>query len=610
MATPSNFTKQLQIKYLNKDFQSFKRDLIKFAQAHQSGAFQDFNETSPGMAILEFQAYVGDVLAFYLDNAFTEIKQDTAQQLDNVVAFAKSLGYKPAGKRASTVTQTFYVEVPATSLAGQIVPNDLYSPVMRAGAQNQGPNGVTFETVEDVFFSASLPTDPRQVTASQFDNNGNPTYFAIRKDTTMTAGKTVTDSFVLTDFQQFLTLQLSQPDVIEVLNVTDSEGNTWYEVDYLAQDTVFEYVPNTATDSDVVPYAMVLLPVPRRFITDMDPLSSKTSLIFGSGDGVSFDDQLVPNLADLALPLQGQPYFSSYAIDPQNFLKTRSLGLSPYDTVLTVTYRAGGGIVTNSPAGSINNVNSVELDFNVSDLDPGKQGAVVKSIETINVAQAQGGLDAETISEIKANSSAFFAAQNRVVTREDYMARILSLPAKFGAPEKVYVTQGSNNRSVNIHLLALDPNGHLTQATPTLTQNIATYLQLYRMLTDGVNILGTNIINLGVNFGIVCKPKADRNSVLAKALAVVSAYLATANMQPSTPISISDLSAQVQALDGVVSVYKMDIVNLANTNAQGLQYSSVTFDVAANTSNKILVCPENSIFEVKYPNNDIVGATK
>lgn len=608
MAT--NFLKDQSVKYLNKDFQGFKRDLMEYSQAHHSGVFQDFNEASPGMAILELQSYIGDVLSFYQDMQFEEMKHENAQQIENVVSFAKQIGYRPAGKRAARGAETFFIEIPATSTNGQVVPDDTFSPILRKGAKVQGPNGTFFETLEDIAFSAS---DGRMITGSQFDSNtGLPTHFAIRKDIDITAGETKVDVVAITSFQQFKTIQLSNPDVIEVISVFDSDGNEWTEVDYLAQDTVFHADLNSnTTDNDVVPYILKYVPVPRRFITDRDPSTAMTSLIFGSGDGVNFDDEIVPNLADLALPLAGRRTFSAVAIDPQNFLKTRTLGLSPFNTNLTITYRVGGGLETNVPAQSIKTVADSILDFSSTGLDPVKQGKVVQSLECINVKKTDGGGPEETIPEIKANSAAFFAAQNRIVTPEDFIARTLTLPAKFGRPDKVYIRRDSvNPLAVDLHLLTRDANNHLAKASFSLKSNIQTYLKPFRMVTDGINILDANIINLRVNFGIVSSPKVNRNEVLAKCLAVVVDYFNLDNQQIGQPIAISDLASQIQSVLGVISVYKLDFSNVVGTD-KGLDYGlSVRFDVSHATANNILYCPQDSIFEVKYPTVDIVGVTK
>lgn len=611
-----DFLRARSIKYLNKDFQGFKRDLIKFSQAHHSGVFQDFNESSPGMAILELQAYVGDVLAFYQDMQFEELKQESAQQVENVVAIAKQHGYRPAGKRAASGIQTFFIEVPATSIAGTIVPDDNYTPILRKGCKVAGPNGTIFETLQDVYFSASVPTIDtdaiRMVTGSKFDDStGNPTFFAIKKDAPLVAGETKTDTVTVGDFEQFKTIELSEPDVIEVTSVIDSDENEWVEVDYLAQDHVFDLTVNTDDDQDTVPYILKYVSVPRRFITDRDPITNKTSLIFGSGDGLNFDDELLPNLADLALPLAGRRTFTAFPLDPQNFIKTTSLGLSPFNTTLTIKYRAGGGPQTNVPRGSIKAVTEAVLDFTVTNLDGAKKGKVIGSLETINLDKTQGGAAEETISEIKANSAAFFAAQNRVVTKEDYIARVRSLPAKFGSVAKAYVKRNNiNPLALDIHVLAKDSDGHLTQATSNLTKNISTYLAPFRMLTDGVNILQTDIINMRVEFGIVVSPKSNRTEVLAKCLNVVRDYLDVDKVEIGQPIVVSDLMSDLQNVVGVISVYKLEFKNVFGSQPDGTTYSTVRFNPQASLANSILYCPENSIFEVKFPTRDIVGESK
>ncbi|MFA5750412.1 MAG: hypothetical protein WC895_04275, partial [Candidatus Shapirobacteria bacterium] len=245
----TDFLKTKSIKYLNKDFQSLKRDLIQFSQAHHSGVFQDFNESSPGMAILELQAYIGDVLAYYQDTQFEELKQESARQIQNVVSFSKQIGYRPSGKRAARGIETFFVEVPATTANGKRIPDDLYTPILRANAQVQGPNGTIFETLEDVYFSASNADSPRYVTGSKFDNTtGLPTHFAIKKDVSIIAGETKTTSVSISTFEQFKTIELPDSDVIEILSVVDSDGEDWYEVEFLAQETVFDAMTNVSDD--------------------------------------------------------------------------------------------------------------------------------------------------------------------------------------------------------------------------------------------------------------------------------------------------------------------------------------------------------------------------
>jgi len=616
----SNF-KERTVKYLNKDFQTLKRDLMDFTAAHQSGVFQDFNETSPGMAILEMTAYIGDVLSFYQDMQFEELKHETARQIENVSSFAKVLGYRPSGKRAARGIASIFVEVPATVAGNERTADTNYSPIVRAGSKLQGPDGIIFETLADVDFSKVAATEntstPLVVTGSQFDSTtGFPTYFALRKDVEIIAGETKTDSFFIQNFEQFKTIELTNEDVIEILSVYDSDGNTWYEVDYLPQEIIFEQETNNDSDSQTVPYSLKYRAVPRRFIVNRDITTNKTSLIFGSGDGINFDDELVPNIADFSLPTAGKTNFTTFSLDPQNFLKTSTLGLSPFNTTIFVNYRVGGGLKTNVGVGAINVVNQANLSFSTTSLIPSKKADVQSSVECYNFSRTSGGNEEETVPEIKANSSAFFAAQNRVVTKEDYIARLFSLPQKFGKVEKAFVRKDSvNELALDIHVLTKDANGALTQATPTLNNNIRKYLSMFRILTDGVNIMPTDIINLRVNFGVVISPKFNRNEVLANCLVLLKDSLKTDNMQIGQPIILSDLSAQLQSVVGVISVYDLRITKPV-MNEGLLVYSDnsnfelSTFDVQANTKNAILYCPENAIFQVKYPNIDIIGESK
>jgi len=611
-----NFLKEKSLKYLNKDFQTVKRDLMNFSQAHHSGVFQDYNESSPGMALMEFVATATDILSYYQDVQFEEIRQENARQIENVVSFAKSQGYRPAGKRAARAIQTFFIEVPATTVAGASVPDDSYSGILSKGSKAQGPDGVIFETLDDIHFSASAPTpstfNKRFVTGSQFDpTTGVPTFFALRKDAEVIAGETKNETFSIVDFEQFKTIELSNSDVIEVLSVTDSDGNEWTEVEFLAQEMVFEAITNSGDDNDTVPFVLKLKAVPRRFITDRDPLTQKTSLIFGSGNGVSFDDELVPNLADLALPLPGRRTFSSFVIDPQNFLKTQTLGLSPYNTTLTVNYRVGGGAQTNVAPGTIKSMLEANFDFTSTSLDPSLKSGVIGSIETTNISKSEGGAAEETIPEIQANRSAYFAAQNRTVTREDFIAQVMSIPAKFGKPEKVYVRRNNiNGKAVDIHVLAKDPDGHLTRASSTLMNNIRTFLLQKRMMTDGVNLLHSDIMNMKIDFGVVIGPKLNRQEVLAKCLSVLNDYFDVDKMQIGQPIVLSDVSGELQKIYGVISVYKLEFKNAFGTQESGLIYSNTRFDTRAATQSGIIYCPENSIFEVKFPRKDIFGETK
>lgn len=610
MTTP--FIKDTTTKYVNRDFASLKRDLMAYAQAHFSGSFQDFNETSAGMAVLEFQAFVGDVLSFYMDQQFLEIKQETARQLKNVESFAKQLGYKPKGKRAARVLENWIVELPAISDgAGNRVPDLTYAPILRAGSQVGGPAGTFFETLQDVDFSQGT-FDPSATVASRFDQNGQIVNFAVRRGVDSIAGTTVSEIIPVGAFEPYLRVPLSNTNVQEILSVVDGEGNVWYEVDYLAQNVVFDQIVNTGSDSNVVPYVLKFRAAPRRFVLDRSLAENSVNLQFGAGQGLKFDDEIVPNTADLALLTPGRATFSNVALDPQNFLKTRSMGLCPFDTSLTIVYRVGGGDETNVAPGSINNPTNVILNFKASNLDPTKVSAVQNSVECVNVSASEGGGPPESISEIKANAGSFFAAQQRCVTRDDYLTHVLSMPEKFGRVHKAYVKQSDNNPySVDIHVLSKDFLGSLDKPSVMLKTNIVTYLSKLRMITEGVNILPANVIDVGLTFGVVVSPRVNRPQVLANCLDTMKNFFSLDNWQIGQPIVLSVISEMLSQIDGVISVYRIDVKSF-NGITNGLSYSDdvSNFDVAAATKYGIIYCPPDSIFQLHYPNSDLIGESK
>jgi hypothetical protein len=600
--------KERIVSLTNRDFKSLKRDLITFGRAYASGSFTDFNESSPGMAVLEFLAYIGDGLHFMVDQAYNE-SGEGATQLKNVAANAKMKGYRPQGPRPSVGQLHWALEVPATvNSSGEVVPDDSYTPSLVKGSQGLAQNGTTFETLETIDFTSSLG---REVTGSRFDQStGIPTHFAIRKPVEVVAGKTVTEVFSISEFQQFRKIDLGSADVIEVIDIFDEEGNEWFEVDFLAQDWVFTADTNNGEDSSLVPYTMKLQSAPRRFVVDRDILTGISSLVFGSGDGVSYDDELVPNVASYALPLAGRRSFSSFNIDPQNFLKTRSLGLSPHNTTLTVRYRIGGGSETNVPARSVRQAINASFSFGSTGLDPLKKGSVESSIGCINLLSMKGGGPAESIREIKANSAAFFAAQSRAVTREDVVARSLSIPSKFGKLEKVYVKPSEFGKyAYDVHVLSVDADGNLTTATPTLKSNLATYLRKFKMLTDGINIMDANILDLRVYFGVLVAPGKNRSEVLLNCSSRLSDYFKLDSMQIGQPIIVSDVVSVLQATAGVVSVYEVSFTNVFGMT-DGLQYSDTRFAISDNLRDGMLICPNGSTFQIKYPARDIVGSAR
>jgi len=605
--------KQRALTYLNRDFESFKQEIVEnHLKVYFPDTYQDFNESSIGMMLVELMAFIGDNLSFYLDKKFAESFISTAQETKNILKHARQLGFKAFGKTSAFGRVDLMISVPAITINNQILPDTRYAGVVYAGAKLTSQSGQKFETLENADFSTVDINNSALVAVSKTDPvTKQPLSFGLLlRDVAVKAGETKTTTFSVSAYQPFLSLTISDVDVLEVISVTDSLGNAWSEVDYLAQDTVFDSIPNTGADSTIVPYVLSLRTVPYRFITEFDVSTGKTSLIFGTGDGSSLDLDLIPNLGDLSIPAFGKATFTDYSIDPQNFLRTRTLGLAPINTTLSVSYRVGGGVITNAGAQQIRTVSDSVFDVGNTSLSSSVARDVKNSLSVMNPYPAQGGRDNLSTPELKQLISANFAAQSRAVTVEDYIARSLSMPSKFGAIFRAHARAGVLNRnSVELAVLAKDSNGNPAIASPTLKQNLQTYLGRFRMLTDAVELLDAQIINIKIAFSVLVSPDYNRTQVLTECLNRLKDFFIIDKWQIGQPINITDLNYLLADVDGVLSIYDLTITNPAGL-VDGRSYSNTTYNIAKNTQNNIIYCDENSIFSVMYPTRDLVGTAK
>ena len=465
------------IKYLNKDFSSFKASLIDYAKAYFPNSYKDFNETSPGMMLIELSAYVGDVLSYYIDQQYKEMMLPLVQERRNIINISKMLGYKVKPTIPSYVNLNITQLVNSTTDINNKQPDYSTAAIVDKGLQIQSSldGDVYFETLEPVDFTVSSSYD-NQPKEAAFDNDGIVSKYEISRNVKAISGKTKTKDFTIGSPKQYLNLTLTEKNVIDIIGVVDTNnGNKWYEVEYLAQDKIPEenhYTTTTRNSAyeDIannylslpVPYTLQYIKTGKRFITEVND-DDTTSLIFGNGvlrNGALTDSDFI-NLDEVGLTIPGQPDASNIGIsniDPRAGDSRMTLGETPGNTTLRVTYRVGGGLRSNVTAGTLTtptNVASKLLNSGASNL------------EVTNPTPAIGGGDKETIEEIRHNTKQFFAAQNRCVTKEDYEARVLSMPPRFGSIAKVFANPSGdiswadvNNVIAN---LDLDTSGGLTQ---------------------------------------------------------------------------------------------------------------------------------------------------
>ena len=449
---PTNTTGPLkdvskEVKYLNKDFEGFRNDLIEFAKSYFPNTYTDFNESSPGMMFIEMAAYIGDVLSYYVDNQFKESILAYAEEKRTVYNIAQSLGYKPKVSYPATTVLDVFQTVPATGAGDSTRPNMNYAlTVTNATKVKSETTGKTFRFMDNVNFKYSSSFDPTTVSIFETDSNV-PTKYLLKKRVRAISGDVKEELVTFTSAVQYDKIVLGNPNVIEIISCIDSDGNNWYEVPFLAQDTIFDEVENTsANDSeltqfnDTAPYLLKLRKTPRRFTTFIRD-DNRTELRFGAGVSDNPDEEIVPNPDRVGSSLASGVSKLDTAFDPANFLNTRTYGLAPANTTLTIKYTVGGGIEDNVPANDIKNLNDVTFDIDETNLVAATVQDAKDSVAVNNPDPAAGGRSGESLVEVKNNALAYFQAQSRAVTKEDYMIRALSLPQRFGNIAKVYIVQ-------------------------------------------------------------------------------------------------------------------------------------------------------------------------
>jgi len=628
-----------EVRYLNKDFASFKDNLIEFAKIYFPKEYNDFNESSPGMMFIEMASYVGDVLSYYIDNQFKESLLSFAEEKRTVYNMAQSLGYKPKLATPSTTDLDVFQTVPAissgTGASYSVKPDLRYSMVIQSGMEVSSDSGINFVSQEDCNFKFSSSYDPLDISIYESNNNVPVTYL-LKKSVKVSGGDIATEFFTFNNAEKYKRIALAQSNVTEILTCTDSDGNSWYEVPFLAQDTVFTDVENKEenddqlyTFADQAPYLLKLLKTSRRFTTFIRE-DGRTELRFGAGTSDSPDEEIIPNPDEVGSSLPGSPTYLNTAFDPSNFLATKAYGQAPSNTQLTITYRYGGGVDQNVKSNSIRNINKINVTTDQTGLSPALVSSTRASVAINNNIPATGGKDAESIIEVKNNTLAYFQAQQRAVTKEDYITRVYALPPKYGNIAKAYIVQdtqldsssdaNSNNRVVNplalnLYVLGFDANKRLVSVNQAVKENIQTYLTQFRMVTDAVNIKDAFVINIGVKFNLLTKTGYNKDEVVLRAIQTVKEFFDTDKWQIGQPIVIADLAYQISLTDGVSAVIAPTDNNedglpvlIENKFLESGGYSGNVYDIRGATRNGVVYPSlDPSIFELKYPNIDIEG---
>ncbi len=673
--TNRNFkNKGKDIKYLNKDFASFRGNLIEFAKTYFPKTYSDFNESSPGMMFIEMASYIGDSLSYYIDDTLKESLMTYAEDPQSVLALAQYLGYKPKVTSPAITTLSVYQLVPSIGVGVNNKPDEKFYLRIKEGLlSNSTNNNIVFRTTDVVDFSDETG---REISIYQRDaNTGEPLFYLVKKYVQALSGELREKEVNFTNYVPFQKIDLDETNVIQIYDVRDSNGNKWYEVPYLGQEMVFVDTPNTEiNDPDLyqfkstVPFILKTIKTARRFVTKVNQ-NNTTSIQFGAGDSSASDEQLIPNLKNVGLGLPNSISRLEESFDPTNFLKTKSYGTSPSNTTMTVKYMVGGGVDSNIAVGELTKINTIEFEedtdaFNAVDFTIYTQ--IKNSVAIDNEIPGTGGRGAESLEEIRQNSLANFGSQNRAVTANDYQVRALSMPSKFGAVAKAFAvadgtldnnspasilaspnhlqeftdlvmsfvnkpdseepteqsvkqditrfligkTSNENEKNnpfaINLYLLGYNVNGHLTGLSRGVKENLKTYMNEYRLLTDGINMLDGFVINIGIEFEIITFGNYNKSEIVTRCIDELKQYFSVDNWTFNQTINLSEVELLIANVEGVSSVPMLKI-----TNKCGGKYSPNSYNIDAATKNKIIYPSlDPSVFEIKYPDSDIKGRVR
>jgi len=630
--------KPTNINYTSKDFSTIKADLIEYTKSYFPDTYKDFNETSPGMMLIELSSYVGDVLSYYVDYNYKENILSTATEKRNVRRLAEFLGYKTPNKTPSVVklkvTATINANLDGTPNYDTIPANNPFTNGLQI--QSNIDSELLFETTGEIDFSISGSPDTPSISAPNLNTNGEASSYTLTRYVQAISAQTKTKSFTITSPTKFLELDLGEDNVIEILNCTDSSGEKWYEVDYLSQERILKethYTDDdagrnnngydqgdiTATSLISIPYTLDYINTNKKFVTNFDVDTNSTKLMFGNGlykynvTGSS-NSSIFTTMEQAGLELNGQSFTSINAPISDFGTNNLNMGETPANTILTIMYRVGGGPDSNAQVGELTTIAD------------GTTGITVTNDEA-----ATGGTDGQTVEEIRHNAKSFFASQNRCVTRQDYQARILNLPAKFGNIAKCYVERVDDDGGLFVSTLSYNQNKQLVQTPELVLRNIMTYLNQYRMINDHLDFgftldaSGADVLFSGykVNFGVEFEVNSDRrvnpSDVKIQVINTIKDFFKIERMQFRQSINMNDLQYNILGLEGVIGIKKLNLFQVGHD--RNMAYYQADGDTASGESgygfqyefNNSLVdgiyrpSLTPSVFELRNPNQDIYG---
>lgn len=589
------------IKYTARDFDSIKKELVEYAKKYYPDNYKDFSEASFGALMTDLVAYTGDILSFYLDYQANESFLLNSIEKKNVLLNARALGYKGQVAASSTGFIQLYIKVPVNTATDG--PDMDYVPVLRQGCNIYSSNGISFLLADDVNFN----DDDTLIVTGEISDSGEIQNYILKKNAKVVSGTLEVYTQEIGEFEKFLKVEIDDENLVEIISVTDSEGNQYYEVDNLAQTTIQEIIPNLdPSTAAIAPYKMVLKPLLRKFTLERNYETNTFYLQFGSGKKLDIMNGEIADPSSVVINEYGKNYVSDAKIDPTKILISDSFGIAPTNTTLTIRYRSNNSNDVNVRSNSLIGINGAMFDFVNGGAVTLLKNSVIQSIEVDNEDPIIGDISDPDLDELKIRSLNYFATQQRAVTSEDYRSICYAMPAKFGSIKRVNIVQDPNSfkRNLNLYVISQDRDGNLVQSNSIVKNNLKNWLQKYKMLNDTIDILDAKVVNINVSFEIISSNMKNKYDVMQRCLEAVQNYFRV-KLNIGDTFDIGSIYSMLNRIDGVVDTTN---VKIEVNNSTG--YSQIAFNIDEYTTpdNKSIIIPQDYILEVKNTSTDIKGS--
>jgi len=599
-----------KIDYNARNFSDVRQQLIEFIQKYYPETFSDFNDASVGMMLLELNAAVGDMLSFHTDRMFNETQINYAQERSSVLELARTFGLNIPGKRPSlTIVDWTVTNIPVNGDTFDIS----YAPKILKGSQAIG-GGKVFELLEDCDFASPFASGgiPNRLIIPNIDGSGIIQNYTLTKREIVVNGFTKIYKKTLStqDFRPFLEVVLPEDNVLSIDNIIVKEGTNFsttpteeefsdfdlnfFEVPALAQSQIYIVDDNGVSDREGVVVGK-WKNSPKRFIKEFTD-NGFCKIIFGGGE---------TDISELNEFVGCRGQIESIGKKINNL----SLGEIPSpSSTMFIRYRVGGGEDSNLGPNIINSLGTVTSIVNGD--DSSINTTIRNSISVNNPIPALGGKEEPSVDEIRNLVRYNFSAQERCVTIKDYQSRVPLMPGRFGVPFRTGVLEERNK--IVVYILALDSSGKLTtEATSTLKENIAEYLADYRMLNDYVTIRNGRVINLGFEVDIFADKAIPKGEVITGVINSITDYFDINKWDMGDNIYISQLVENINNVSGVLNVTDLRVFNKVNENGK-YSLNEIAQPYIDEETRQIdllgkytLFGSPNSMFEIKFPNNDI-----